>query len=386
MDGILVLSNGLTFEGTLRAARKATSGEIIFNTAMTGYQEILTDPSYCGQIVTMTYPNIGNYGVNPEDVESRAPFAAGMIVKELSRVASNWRATESLEDYLTRHEVTLLEGVDTRALVIALREQGTVPGLIVPAEGADLEALRAQAAALPGMEGQNLAKAVSVEAPYRWDEGHPGGGGPVPRSPATGGLGRGDSSRPFRVVAYDYGIKYNILRSLAGLNAEVEVVPYNYPAEQALALGPDGVFLSNGPGDPAPVGEAVEIVQGLLGKVPIFGICLGHQIMTLALGGSTYKLKFGHHGANHPVMNLATEKVEVTSQNHGFAVREETLPDTVRITHRSLNDRTVEGLESLVYPAFSVQYHPEASPGPHDSGYLFSRFFAMMEARRKDSA
>ena len=386
MDGILVLSNGLTFEGTLRAARKATSGEIIFNTAMTGYQEILTDPSYCGQIVTMTYPNIGNYGVNPEDVESRALFAAGMIVKELSRVASNWRATESLEDYLTRHEVTLLEGLDTRALVIALREQGTLPGLIVPAEGADLEALRAQAAALPGMEGQNLAKAVSVEAPYRWDEGHPGGGGPVPSSPATGGLGRGDSSRPFRVVAYDYGIKYNILRSLAGLNAEVEVVPYNYPAEQALALGPDGVFLSNGPGDPAPVGEAVEIVQGLLGKVPIFGICLGHQIMTLALGGSTYKLKFGHHGANHPVMNLSTEKVEVTSQNHGFAVREETLPDTVRITHRSLNDSTVEGLESLVYPAFSVQYHPEASPGPHDSGYLFSRFFAMMEARRKDGA
>ena len=386
MDGILVLSNGLTFQGKLRAACKATSGEIIFNTAMTGYQEILTDPSYCGQIVTMTYPNIGNYGVNPEDVESRAPFAAGMIVKELSRVASNWRATESLEDYLTRHEVTLLEGLDTRALVIALREQGALPGLIVPAEGADLEALRAQAAALPGMEGQNLAKAVSVEAPYRWDEGHPGGGGPVPSSPATGGLGRGDSSRPFRVVAYDYGIKYNILRSLAGLNAEVEVVPYNYPAEQALALGPDGVFLSNGPGDPAPVGEAVEIVQGLLGKVPIFGICLGHQIMTLALGGSTYKLKFGHHGANHPVMNLATEKVEVTSQNHGFAVREETLPDTVRITHRSLNDNTVEGLESLVYPAFSVQYHPEASPGPHDSGYLFSRFFAMMEARRKDGA
>ena len=386
MDGILVLSNGLTFEGTLRAARKATSGEIIFNTAMTGYQEILTDPSYCGQIVTMTYPNIGNYGVNPEDVESRAPFAAGMIVKELSRVASNWRATESLEDYLTRHEVTLLEGLDTRALVIALREQGALPGLIVPAEGADLEALRAQAAALPGMEGQNLAKAVSVEAPYRWDDGHPGGGGPATGGMGPGGLAPRGSGRPFRVVAYDYGIKYNILRSLAALNAEVEVVPYNYPAEQALALGPDGVFLSNGPGDPEPVGEAVEIVQGLLGKVPVFGICLGHQIMTLALGGSTYKLKFGHHGANHPVMNLATEKVEVTSQNHGFAVREETLPDTVRITHRSLNDRTVEGLESLVYPAFSVQYHPEASPGPHDSGYLFSRFFAMMEARRKDSA
>jgi len=339
----------------------------------------------------MTYPNIGNYGVNPEDVESRAPFAAGMIVKELSRVASNWRATESLEDYLTRHEVTLLEGLDTRALVIALREQGTLPGLIVPAEGADLEALRAQAAALPGMEGQNLAKAVSVEAPYRWDDGHPGGRGPAPRGPATGGFGPGGlaprgSGRPFRAVAYDYGIKYNILRRLAALNAEVEVVPYNYPAEQALALGPDGVILSNGPGDPEPVGEAVEIVQELLGKVPIFGICLGHQIMTLALGGSTYKLKFGHHGANHPVMNLATEKVEVTSQNHGFAVREETLPDTVRITHRSLNDQTVEGLESLVYPAFSVQYHPEASPGPHDSGYLFSRFFAMMEARRKDSA
>jgi carbamoyl-phosphate synthase small subunit len=368
MDGILVLSNGRTFRGRLRGAQKATSGEVIFNTAMTGYQEILTDPSYCGQIITMTYPHIGNYGVNEEDVESRALFASGMIVKELSRVVSNWRAGDSLDNYLARKGVTVLEGVDTRALVIALREQGAVPGLIAPAAGAALEALKREAAGLPGMEGVNLAKEVSVSAPFVWEAE---GAGRPPR---------------YRVVAYDYGIKFNILRSLAARGAAVEVVPYNLPAEETLARNPDGVFLSNGPGDPEPVKEAVEIVQGLLGRVPLFGICLGHQIMTLALGGETYKLKFGHHGANHPVVNLDTGKIEVTSQNHGFAVREETLPEQVRVTHRSLNDRTVEGIESLAHPAFSVQYHPEASPGPHDSAYLFDRFVEMMDGKRRHSA
>lgn len=364
MDGILVLSNGRSFRGRLRGARKPASGEVIFNTAMTGYQEILTDPSYRGQIITMTYPHIGNYGVNEEDAESRKPFASGMIVKELSRVVSNWRAEGSLDDYLNKWGITALEGVDTRALVIALREHGALPGLIAPAEGCDMEALAREAAALPGMEGRNLAREVSVTAPYHWEDGR-------------------QSGQAFRVVAYDYGIKFNILRSLARRNAAVEVVPYDFPAAETLARNPDGVFLSNGPGDPEPVREAVEIVRGLLGRVPIFGICLGHQIMTLALGGQTYKLKFGHHGANHPVLNLDTGSVEVTSQNHGFAVAEEKLPDTMRVTHRSLNDQTVEGIESLVHPAFSVQYHPEASPGPHDSDYLFDRFIAMMEKQRK---
>ncbi|MCZ6842088.1 MAG: glutamine-hydrolyzing carbamoyl-phosphate synthase small subunit [SAR324 cluster bacterium] len=368
MDGILVLSNGRNFRGRLRGAKKPTSGEVIFNTAMTGYQEIVTDPSYCGQIITMTYPHIGNYGVNDEDVESRMPFASGMIVKELSGIASNWRAAGSLDHYLAERGVTILEGVDTRALVIALREQGALPGLIVPSQGAQLEALTEQARGLPGMEGRNLAKEVSVTAPYTWEGG---------QNPGAGQL---------RVIAYDYGIKYNILRSLAGRGVAIEVVPYDFPAEQTLAKNPAGVFLSNGPGDPEPVREAVEIVKELLGKVPIFGICLGHQIMNLALGGKTYKLKFGHHGANHPVVNLATGKIEVTSQNHGFAVVEDDLPKNVKVTHRSLNDDTVEGLESLTHAAFSVQYHPEASPGPHDSGYLFDRFLEMMNSGRKNSA
>ncbi|MBI3991693.1 MAG: glutamine-hydrolyzing carbamoyl-phosphate synthase small subunit, partial [Candidatus Lambdaproteobacteria bacterium] len=335
---------------------------------MTGYQEILTDPSYAGQIVVMTYPHIGNYGVNAEDVESRRPFAAGLIVKEMSPVVSNWRATESLDAYLERNDITALEGLDTRALVIALRDQGAVPGLIVPAEGADPETLRAQAAALPGMAGRNLAREVSVERAYAWDKP------------------QGASRRRFRVVAYDFGIKHNILRSLAQRGVDVQVMPYDCSAADALAERPQGVFLSNGPGDPEPVTEAIAAVRGLLGKVPIFGICLGHQILALALGASTYKLKFGHHGANHPVLNVDTGRVEVTSQNHGFAVQEDSLPETVRMTHSSLNDRTVEGIESLIYPAYSVQYHPEASPGPHDATYLFDRFIAMMERHRKSTA
>ena len=363
MEGLLVLSNGLCFRGRLRGACRPTSGEVIFNTAMTGYQEILTDPSYRGQIITMTYPHIGNYGVNDEDMESRMPFASGLIVKELSRVASNWRAAASLDDYLKGEGITVLEGVDTRALVIALRDHGALPGLIVPAEGCDLDALTREAAALPGMEGRNLAREVSVEAPYPWEKEH--------HAKAT-----------YRVIAYDYGIKFNILRSLAARKAAVEVVPFDFSAEETLARNPDGVFLSNGPGDPEPVREAVEAVQALLGNVPIFGICLGHQILTLALGGRTYKLKFGHHGANHPVINLDTGSVEVTSQNHGFAVTDDSLPAHVRVTHRSLNDQTVEGIESLEHPAFSVQYHPEASPGPHDSDYLFDRFISMMERQR----
>jgi carbamoyl-phosphate synthase small subunit len=369
MEGLLVLSNGATFRGRLRGAQRPTSGEVIFNTAMTGYQEILTDPSYSGQIVTMTYPHIGNYGVNPADVESRRPFASGLIVKELSPVTSNWRATESLDSYLKRNGMTALEGIDTRALVIALRDRGALPGLIVPAEGADVASLKRQAAALPNMVGLNLAKEVSVTQPYQW-QGDPG-------TPAP-------AAAKYRVIAYDYGIKFNILRMLQDLGAQVEVVPYDFPAEEVLARHPDGVFLSNGPGDPEPVTEAIRSVKALLGKLPIFGICLGHQILGIALGGKTYKLKFGHHGANHPVKDLGTASIEITSQNHGFAVDEASLPSTVRVTHRSLNDHTVEGIESVLYPAYSVQYHPEASPGPHDSHYLFGRFLKLM-AQRKSS-
>lgn len=363
MEGILALANGRIFRGELRGARTRSSGEVIFNTAMTGYQEILTDPSYAGQIVTMTYPHIGNYGINPEDMESRQPFINGLIVKELSPVASNWRANESLEDYLTRNRITVLEGIDTRALVVALREQGTVPGVIAPADALGEGELKKEAANAATMEGRNLASTVSVREPYLWNEQENG---------AAGGQSR------FRVIAYDFGIKYSILRQLAGREMEVRVVPFDYPAESVLESGVDGVFLSNGPGDPEPVTEAIGNIKKLLGKVPIFGICLGHQILGLALGGSSYKLKFGHHGANHPVTRLKTGQVEITSQNHGFALREEALPSAVAVTHRSLNDRTVEGIESLNYPAFSVQYHPEASPGPHDSHYLFDQFAEMM--------
>jgi len=365
MDGLLVLGNGAAFRGRLRGAQRPASGEVIFNTAMTGYQEVLTDPSYSGQIVTMTYPHIGNTGVNPEDVESRTVHVSGFVVKEFSSVTSNWRASGGLDGYLKQANVTVLEGLDTRALVVALRDRGALPGLIVPAEGADVGALARQAASLPSMVGQNLAKTVSVKAPYVWE---PPQGARVPVR--------------FRVAAYDYGIKFNILRSLAQRGVEVHVVPYDYPASRILAERFDGVFLSNGPGDPEPVGEAIANVKALLGHVPLFGICLGHQILGIALGAETYKLKFGHHGANHPVQQLGTGAVEITSQNHGFAVREETLPPDVRVTHRSLNDRCVEGIESTRFPAYSVQYHPEASPGPHDASYLFDRFLRMLAGRR----
>lgn len=381
MDGILVLSNGRTFRGRLRGAQRATAGEVIFNTSMTGYQEILTDPSYCGQIVTMTYPHIGNYGINPADMESRQPFAAGLIVKELSPITSNWRASTSLDEFLAEHGITALEGVDTRALVIALRDEGAVPGMIVPAEGANLDVLIRQAAAVPGMQGRNLAREVSVTEGYAW-EGDAG----TAAMAAIGGIassrGTAGGGKPFRVIAYDYGIKYNILRSLTARGAAVEVVPYDYSAAEVLARQPEGVFLSNGPGDPEPVEAAIRNIKALLGQVPIFGICLGHQILALALGAKSYKLKFGHHGANHPVLNVDTGQVEVTSQNHGFAVDAASLPGDVRMTHRSLNDDTVEGIESLTYPAYSVQYHPEASPGPRDASYLFDRFIDMMQGRR----
>ena len=362
-NGLLVLSNGMFFRGKIHGPFQAT-GELIFNTSMSGYQEILSDPSYSGQIVTMTAPHIGNYGTNPEDMESSGIHASALVVTQLSRTPSNWRSKKSLPEFLMEHRVPVMEGVDTRALVRVLRSDGEVKGLMVPSDSLHtLDLLREEAMALPSMEGRNLAQQVSTQEPYFW----PADTGPV----------------PYRVVAYDFGIKRNILRLMAALGISITVVPWNTPAEVVKEMNPDGVFLSNGPGDPAAVETAIVEVRSLLGIFPIFGICLGHQILALALGCSTYKLKCGHHGGNHPVIDFQTDKIEITSHNHGFSVDEKSLPDHVRVTHRNLNDKTVEGLESLQFPAYSVQYHPEAAPGPRDARYLFQRFVEMMGISNK---
>lgn len=361
-EAVLLLSNNKLFRGNLRAAQVFSQGEVIFNTSMTGYQEILTDPSYTGQIVTMTYPHIGNYGINSEDMESKTIHAAALIVKELSKITSNWRANKSLEDWLSENNIPILEGIDTRALVKHLRDEGAGTGMIIPLNDDPSFEKHDQwlekVSQLPLMEGLNLAKVVSTKEKYKWK----------------------NNKKEFRynVVAYDFGIKHNILRCMEKLDMDVTVVPYNTTAEDVLKMDPNGVFLSNGPGDPAAVTETIPIVKNLLGKVPIFGICLGHQILSLALGCKTYKLKFGHHGGNHPVMDYQTKKIEITSHNHGFAVDEESLPSNVRVTHRNLNDHTVEGIDSSEYLAYSVQYHPEAAPGPHDAFYLFDRFIELM--------
>jgi carbamoyl-phosphate synthase small subunit len=370
---MLALADGTIFRGTAFGADGETVGEVVFNTSLTGYQEILTDPSYRGQLVAMTCPEIGNVGVNREDVESRAPFVEGFIVKEYWDTPSNWRAEESLGEYLRRHGIVGIHGIDTRALVRRLREAGSQEGVISTGD-LDPARLVARAQASPGLVGRDLVKEVTCGAAYDWDEG-------------PWALGRG-YERPavpprFRVVAYDYGIKRNILRSLVGVGCQVHVVPADTPADAVLARRPDGVFLSNGPGDPDAVPYARAHVAALVGKVPIFGICLGHQIMGLALGGRTYKLKFGHHGGNQPVKDLRTGKVEITAQNHGFAVDVESLRGLGEVTHLNLNDRTVEGLAHTSLPLFSVQYHPESSPGPHDARYLFRRFVDLMESNRR---
>ena len=369
-EALLVLRDGRVFRGRPLGARGEATGEVIFNTAMSGYQEILTDPSYRGQIVTMTYPLIGNYGVNEEDVESRRPWVNGFAVKEASAVASSWRGRTSLDDYLRAHGIVALQGIDTRALTRHLRDHGSQDG-IISTEERDVERLRERARALPGLVGRDLVSEVTVDAPFEWTEG-------------AWRLERGYTAPPagrWRVVAYDAGIKLNILRQLRTVGCDVTVVPASTPAEAVLERKPDGVFLSNGPGDPEGVPYLVASIGRLLGKVPVFGICLGQQIIGLAAGGRTYKLPFGHHGANHPVRDLATGRVEITSQNHNFAVDPGSLADRGgEPSHVNLNDGTCEGLRHREWPVFCVQYHPEASPGPHDASDLFRRFTELMAA------
>jgi carbamoyl-phosphate synthase small subunit len=381
----LALADGKYFEGVAFGAEGEAVGEVVFNTSMTGYQEILTDPSYEGQLVAMTYPQIGNTGVNPEDVESRKPFLRGFIVKDYTAQPSSWRAAQPLDEYMRAHGVVGIQGIDTRALVRHLRDQGAQEG-VISTENADPQQLAAKAKASPGLVGKDLVRKVTCTEAYDWNEGkwQLGEGYKRRAQPkASKRRGKGSFNAPaFFVVAYDFGIKYNILRNLAESGCLVRVVPATMPAEDVLALNPDGVFLSNGPGDPDAVPYAKENVQKLIGKKPVFGICLGHQIMGLALGGKTYKLKFGHHGGNQPVMDLTTRKVEITAQNHGFAVDANSLKGAVEVTHLNLNDDTVEGLAHRELPIFSVQYHPESSPGPHDANYLFKRFTDMMSKHR----
>jgi carbamoyl-phosphate synthase small subunit len=366
----LALEDGTVFTGTAFGAEGEVDGEVCFNTSMTGYQEILTDPSYRGQIVTMTYTQIGNYGVNAEDVESRKPHLAGFIVREKSRRVSNFRADGDLDSYLKHWDIVGIEGIDTRALVRRLRTQGAMKGVL---SSVDLDDARlvAKAKACPGLIGRDLVQEVIPEKPITW----------------TGALSRWAKLKSTEyhepgpnaphIVALDYGMKWNIARHLFSMGCHVTILPGKASADDVLALNPDGVFLSNGPGDPEPLVYAQETIHGLLGKKPIFGICLGHQLLALACGAKTYKLKFGHRGANQPVMNHATGRVEITTQNHGFAV-EGNLPDELEVTHINLNDQTIEGVRHRKYPAFSVQYHPEASAGPHDSDYLFGQFRAML--------
>jgi carbamoyl-phosphate synthase small subunit len=358
MKAILALEDGTVFEGTAFGASGERTGEVVFNTSMTGYQEILTDPSYKGQIVTMTYPLIGNYGITPEDFESEKPHLSGFAVREASRIASNWRADMSLEDFLKKHKVIGIEGIDTRALTLHIRSAGAMKG-IISTRDLDPESLVKKAQASQGLVGVDLVKEVSCRKAYEWNK-----------------------KGKYKVLLLDCGTKYNILRELAKRDCHVIVVPARTTSKKILSFKPDGVMLSCGPGDPAAVTYVVETVSKLIGKVPLFGICLGHQMLGLALGGKTFKLKFGHRGANQPVMDLRTRKVEITCQNHGFCVALESLTDKqVELTHLNLNDRTLEGLRHTRYPAFSVQYHPEASAGPHDSKYLFDEFIGMMAKR-----
>lgn len=367
---LLVIEDGTVFEGSAFGADGEVFGEVVFNTSMTGYQEILTDPSYNGQIVTMTYPEIGNYGVNEQDVESRKPFLKGFVVKEYWRTPSNWRSQGDLESYLSNYGIVGIEGVDTRSLTKLIRSKGAQKAVISTVD-LDPDSLLKKVQSSQGIVGVDLVTEVSCEEPYNWDQGTHNW---KPDSEDK------ESKEKFKVVAYDFGLKHNILRKLTDHGCDVTVVPSRTPPNEVLSLEPDGIFLSNGPGDPAAVAYAAESIRTLLGKKPIFGICLGHQILSLALGAKTYKLKFGHRGGNQPVQNLSTGKVEITSQNHGFAVDADTLDKDIEVTHINLNDQTVEGIKHKKHPAFSVQYHPEASPGPHDASYLFQDFIDLMKS------
>ena len=373
---LLALADGTVFEGSAFGAEGEAVGEIVFNTSLTGYQEILTDPSYKGQIVTMTYPEIGNVGVNTEDVESRQPCVEGFVVKEYWERPSNWRAQKSLAAYMREHDIVGIQGIDTRALVRRIRDGGAQQG-VISTHDLDAKRLVEKAQAAPSLVGRDLVREVTCREPYDWSQGY--------WELESGYRRQGAEHAPeprFSVVAYDFGVKFNILRHLVEAGCRVRVVPAHTPAAEVLRLKPDGVFLSNGPGDPDALPYARENIAALVGQVPLFGICLGHQILGLALGGQTYKLKFGHHGGNQPVMDLATRKVEITAQNHGFCVDVDSLQERAEVTHLNLNDRTVEGLRHTQEPLFSVQYHPESSPGPHDADYLFRRFTALMEQCR----
>jgi carbamoyl-phosphate synthase small subunit len=394
-EAILALEDGRIFRGRAWGATGQRTGEIVFNTALTGYQEILTDPSYAGQIVTMTYPLIGNYGVNAEDVESRRPFAQGMVVREYSEIVSNWRAGLSLDEYLKRHGIVALSEIDTRALVRHVREKGAMRACLSSIE-LDPERLIETARNAPEMLGRNLVDEVTCGDRYEWsseieqqatrDLRHlkSGESASLDAVSAVRHLKAVDANT-FHVVAYDFGIKYYILRYLSTLGCRVTVVPARTSADDVLALAPDGIFLSNGPGDPAALSGIVSEVKRLVGAAPIFGICLGHQLLGLAFGGRSYKLKFGHRGGNQPVKNMRTGRVEITSHNHGFAIDPESLASSeIDLTHFNLNDGTLEGLRHRSLPVFSVQYHPEAGPGPHDAAYLFEEFLARMQDHREE--
>ncbi len=366
---ILVLADGTTFKGNSLGTDGEAIGEVVFNTSMVGYQEILTDPSYKGQMVVMTYPLIGNYGINEEDHESRKPFLESFIVKECSQISSNWRSRISLEEFLKKKSIVGIQGIDTRALTACIRDKGSQPGIISTTDF-DVPNLIRKIHASPTIEGRDLVKSVTCDKPYGWE------GEDIQQK----------STKRHKVVVYDCGVKYNILRQLHDHGCSVTVVPAQTTSQAVLDMNPDGVLISNGPGDPAAVPYMVENIKGLLGKKPVFGICLGHQLLALSLGLGTYKLKFGHHGGNQPVMDLLTRKVEITAQNHNFAVESpsqgsvhKSMYGNVEITHLNLNDKSVEGLNCHSLPAFSVQYHPEASPGPHDANYLFERFIKMMK-------
>ena len=381
MEAVLALEDGLIFEGKSIGASGETSGEIVFNTSMTGYQEILTDPSYAGQIVVLTYPLIGNYGVNAEDEESSRPFAEGLVVREAADSADHWRLDGSLPDYLEKHGIVAIAEIDTRALVRHIRQQGAMRAVIASGE-VDRDLLVEKARQAPEMVGRDLASRVSCREAYRWEKPSV----EIFPEDSSGSRSRPDAGEPpMKVVALDFGIKHNILRLMVDSGLEVTVVPAMSSAARILAMNPDGIFLSNGPGDPEPVAYAIRTARELIGKKPMLGICLGHQILGLAVGGSTYKLRFGHHGGNHPVMRMQTGQVEITAQNHGFAVDIASLPESIEVTHVNLNDQTLEGFRHRSAPLFCVQYHPESSPGPHDSRYLFEEFKRVIRQHRRES-